>query len=1173
MNGVRILLLGPPEIQADGEILAVTRRSTRALIFYLASRGSFVGRDELLALLWGNEPEKTARRRLRETLSRLRGTFPNPDLIQADTSLVGLDFSQVYVDQLEFQSLADQAGQLPWQIPLNEPLPLRTTQLLQKAARLWRSPHFMAGARLPSSPGLDEWLINTSNKLEALAERLTLRLSDHAAATGDVEYALHLARQALAVDELSDNLQFHFLQLLVAAGRRKEAVRHFEYVERLFQRELEAAPSLRMVELYEQLKKERKRHSSQGPSIVWRPRPSVHVPFTGRKAILSQLHLFYRQGGGVFIFGEAGQGKTRLLQEFSGRLDPLPRILLTTCRQAESNLPFQPLIELLRHHIQPKEWQTLSGVWASHLSLLLPELSGQRPERERIGFELAVENTPTQVRSLLMEAIRQTLLHISQNRRLLMILDDAHWSDDSTLAAIAYLLERPPFDQQALMLLSCRIEGKNDALEATLTALRQSNRANTILLDRLNPAEMGELAALVLGQMPSDEFLYRLARETGGNTLFVLESLRSILDQAAYPNLDQSSRLPTPRSLKTIIHARLEQLSPIQRDILDTAAVVGTDFDPQVIAEVCQLPFKELANYLETLQERHLIEPLNQDLTQIQYSFIHSMVREDLYHSLNPLRRLWLHQQVAHALEKKLQPYTYEQAAVLARHYDAGGDQIRAFEYWVQAARRAHQLFSPAEATQAFIQAEKLIPLIPQLTEVQLHDLYTGWTEVAYANDDAATIQRINAELQNLGWERNSLLLLGTALDGLSDACMVANQFEEGLAYTNQAIGYLEKSSHIYEQMNAYNNRGVFLYMLNRVEESIESFQDALSLGSQSDDPHIIQARANAHYQTSIARTLTGWPTVGLRHGLLSESSYAAINRPNATAYNATALARYFLGQYHQARLDGLAGIELAQRQQAWRMLGYLHSNCSISELALGNLDASVEHAERAVDLGQKYQHPEITAFGFRALGDLYFCLEDYRSAYEYYARGMQSCQDQFLLADHSFRVGYSQALSGEPEAGLEEINQAIQSAEEMGIGLVSLFARLAKARIHILNNEWEAASQLSLVLQDEAERRSLPLVQAESAQDLGEIALHSEDFPAARVHFRTAAKIAERLNQPWLELRVLTGQMEGRRASGKPALQLHPRMNKLIERIAASTSSPSIRESLQSWHIKLTKL
>jgi predicted ATPase/DNA-binding SARP family transcriptional activator len=1173
MNGVRILLLGPPEIQAKGEILAVTRRSTRALIFYLASRGGPVGRDELLALLWGNESEANARRRLRESLSRLKAAFPDPGLIQADTSLVSLDFSQVYVDQLEFQSLVDLAGQLPWQSPAHEPLPLHTAQLLHQAVRLWRSPHFMAGARLPSSPGLDEWLINTANKLEALAGRLTLRLADHAMASGDMGQALHLTRQALAVDELSDNLQYQFLQLLLATGRRKEALRHFEYVEKLFQRELQTAPSPRIFDLYKQLKKERKPHPAQGSAAVWRPKPSLHFPFAGRRAFLSQLMNAYHLGGGVVLSAEAGQGKTRLMQEFFARLDPQPRLLLAACRQAESSLPFQPLIDLLRHHIQPKEWHSLPGAWSSHLALLLPELPFQRAERERLSTELTLESMPVQARSLLMEAIRQILLHISRNRRLLLVIDNAQWADEATLAALGYLLERPPFDGQGLLLVSCRLEEKNPALEASLASWRQNDRVSIITLDRLTSTEISELAYRVFGRPSSDEFITWITAETGGNTFFLLESLRAMLDQAAYPDLNRAGQLQPPRSLKTAIQARLEQLSAVERDILEAAAVIGADFDPQVVAEVCQLPFLDLALQLESLHQRRLVEPLSRDSAGFRYRFIHALVRTILYQNLNPLQRQWLHLQAAKVLEKRLPITSFEVAASLARHYEAGGEPVLAFEYWVQAARHALRHASPGEATQAFLQAEKLIPLAQQLTDEQLYDLYAGWAEAAYDDHAADTIQRLTSRLQELGRERNSLLLLGAAQDGLAEACLATNQFAEGLAYADQAIRFLEKSGHTAEQMNAYNLRGLFLIMLNRVEESIEALQDALSLDSQTDDPQVIRARANAHYQTSIARTLTGWPMVGLRHALLSESSYADLHRPNASAYHASALARYFLGQYHQARLDSLAGIELAQHQPAWRLPGYLHANSAKAELALGNIDAALKLARQAIEIGQSHRHPHVIALGYGALGDLYMHLAEYGAACDHYAQGLEACQDQFLVADHRCRFGLAQALLGDRESGLEEINQARQSAEELGIGLVARLAELALARLYLHDEELEAATRLSLALKDEAERRSLPAVQAGCALILGEIARRGEDLPAAQTHFLAATKMADRLDHPWLAIQAAAGQLKLRKAAGKPEAQVLRRLDRLIERIAASTSDPSMRESLQLMRNQLTNL
>jgi hypothetical protein len=141
-----------------------------------------------------------------------------------------------------------------------------------------------------------------------------------------------------------------------------------------------------------------------------------------------------------------------------------------------------------------------------------------------------------------------------------------------------------------------------------------------------------------------------------------------------------------------------------------------------------------------------------------------------------------------------------------------------------------------------------------------VHDLYAEWSEMAYLMEDAATIQRLADSLLRYGQARNSPLLIGTALNIASDASMVLNQFSDGLKLTESAFPHLESSGSLFELMEAYNHRGVFLTMLNRVDEAIPSFQDALAVGADSDALPVVRARANAHYQLAVAWTLHGSP-------------------------------------------------------------------------------------------------------------------------------------------------------------------------------------------------------------------------------------------------------------------------------------------------------------------------
>lgn len=1169
MKPTQILLLGPPEVRHENQPVRIQRRIPRALLFYLASQGGMVGRDQVLPLFWENESETAARRRLSDTLSRLRDALPDPSILISTTGLLGLDFGKVYVDQLEFQGLLLQVGHIPWQISSHLPLPETIYQNLAKAVRLWRSPRFLAGASFPSSLALDDWLTETSQRMEHLLQRSLERLSQHAEALGDLEQALHLTRQALALDELDEDLHYRVMHLLIDLGKPEEARAHFRQVQELMQREYQAAPSPRLVELDQQANI-RLSHTEIRATPTWKIHPTMQVPFVGRRNILDQLQRIYLKGGGAIIFGESGQGKTRLMQEFAMKAKPQPRVFVAIPRPTESNLPFQPIIELLRTHIQPEDWRALPLTWVSQLSLLLPELSELFSEPlERPMLETMPEVAPGQVRTVILEAIRQVFLMLARRGPLIFCLDDAQWCDEATLATIAYLLERPPFDQHAFFLAAARWEEKNPHLESLITSLQQAARINVIPLPRLSDSEIKELVTHIIGHTPTDQFIHRVQIETGGNPFFILESLRAILETNASLDQAQLSKLPLVQSVQNLIHARLDKLLGPERQILEVAAILGSDIDPDLIAEVLQEATFQVHQALKNLERQSLIEIIEGTTGVIRYRFIHEKIKEVLLQRLHPLHARMLHRKVAQALERK--GVGDDAAATLAQHYEQAGELSLAFDYWIQAGRRARQLFSSADALWIFSRANRLIQQGGQLTDYQIHTLYAEWSETAYEIEDIVTIQRVNSDLLKLGHQRNSPLLIGTALDGMSDACMASNQFEEGLDYTNQAIPFLEQGGSLYKLMEAYNHRGVFLYMLNRLDEALESFEKALSLGSASEEPQVVRARANAHYQTAVALVINGWPVQAQTHARHSLADFIQLKRVHGTitAYSALALAQYFLGNYTQARQNCQHGLELAERAQAWRMMGYLHGYQAMIEIAIGELDSGLGHAEKAIELGERYNHNEITAGGYRMIGDFYQWLSQPQRSIDPYTRALEASQETFLVADMQFRLGFSLFAGGERERGQDLVLQAITTADQASLGIIRMMAQSSLMHIYYQTQNWEQAERLAKQLYDEGHNRSFLSVRLAAANLLGNLRLHQGDRTAATKYFQETANTAALMPHPWLEMKALSAWHNALSADGYPDPTIRQRIEYLLDHLESRIHRQPYLQAFQEFRQK----
>jgi predicted ATPase len=320
-----------------------------------------------------------------------------------------------------------------------------------------------------------------------------------------------------------------------------------------------------------------------------------------------------------------------------------------------------------------------------------------------------------------------------------------------------------------------------------------------------------------------------------------------------------------------LIYNRLRRLTPEARDTLETAAIIGGEFMPEVISAVNKKSLAEIRVCLDELEKQVLVEQIVDSPLPYRYRFIHDKFRESILSELSPQRATYLHRHVAFTLVANPGIKLERQAAVIAQHFESGDELVKAFHFWLEAGDHARQLSSAKDAERIFKHAESLIDLAgEQLSDDLIYRLYSTWTQVAFAIEDSESIQTQNTNLLELGRRRKSPMLIGTALDGLGDACLARSEFERGLEFAAQAVEYLEKSHNLYEQIDAYNHKGVFLNMLGRIPEAVEAFREALALGTSSEDPGLAPARAASHFQIALSRTLQGWPESGRDHSLLS---------------------------------------------------------------------------------------------------------------------------------------------------------------------------------------------------------------------------------------------------------------------------------------------------------------
>ncbi len=1162
---LRIRLFGPPTVYDEDQPITIKRRGTRALLFYLAAQGKPVTRDHLTDNFWPDLSIDQARRTLRDNLGKIRTDLPDKSVIQTQPDVVSLDFSKVWVDFLELQALFAKIIPALQKLPEDAPVPIGLYNQMSAAIQLWNGQPFIANGELSISDELTLWMERVQVPLHEMLRRTLRRLAKHDEILGNVSKVLEWLWFIRVFDEYDDEINRKIIEAYLHNNLLAEAQEFYEAVRSLYEIEL----NIEMPEGILALESRIYSPPVQVPldSAQWTIHPSVQVPFIGQTEALEQLNLAYRTGGGILVFGEAGAGKTRLVQEFVRQQESALHLFIAACQPLETGMPFAPWINLLRSSILPEQWQKLDPMWASPLTLLVPDLTKIRPDITNYFVEHS--DVP---RSILLEAIHQLLLSIAGNGPLVLFIDDVHWADESTLAIVSYLLHKSFFrGGRGLLIMAARVEESNPLLDKILlTTYPQPLRHAE--LRHLNRNEIVEISNYVLEQGAPETFIDRVQQESGGNPFFLLQLLESLQDIGM--NLENVEYLPITQSINELIQRRLQVLSAEGRELLSIAAVLGSHFELAVLEQAITLPDEQVVSAMEELEKARLVRQLEHE--QFSYGFVHEKIREGLLAELNPPRKRLLNQHAAKALEIQLAGNFAPYSARLAQHCENAGNLTEAFDYWVMAGQYAWRLASTYESIDAYKHAERLIPRTTGLSDDQLYQLYTNWNQVAFENDDPVLLEHLNQELYMVGTQRNSDLLIGAALDGLSDAAMARNEFAEALKYVQQAYPYIQRSKNLYELIQTQLRRGTYLYMLGQINESQSWFGKVMELTDETDDPQLINLRAVSHYHMALTETVRGYPCAGIEHANKSAEFLVRIRSTygEIEAYSILGLANFLNADYQAGREICLKAMTLADRMAGWRMFGYVACYAGMNEVELALVGEAWEHAQKAIEIGRRQGHGEIICLGYRSIGNLYLQMGDLKQAANAYQQGMLGAGDHFVALENMYRFGYTQFLQGQ-EIGYHYIQQAVEKAAQSDLGCIGIYGGIPFQLSALLKKgehkqfEQKAEWFCQQLLERSGTGKARYTVMRFRAED----AFDKEDYKKAYSLAEELVPWFRELSTPWFELDNLHIKRVSAKHLGLKEAGEEQRMLELLEAIQVSIGEAPLDQEFQSYRTAILSI
>ncbi len=726
MADISLALLGSPVVERDTIAITFDTKKAVALLALLAVAGREQSRERLAAQLWPDSDPVHARGSLRRTLSVTAAAVGEGLLINRTS--VALQPRRVRVDVADFAALIGRPD----------------AASLERGVRLYRD-DFLAGFSLRDCPDFEDWQSATADRLRQDLAGALERLVAACVAAGDLPRALDHARRWLSLDPLHEPAHQALIRLQAWTGQRSAALRQYRTLVGVLSRELAVSPLPETTRLYDDVRAGRLR---QAPGRAPAPPPPANGgrptrraparprrmaagdrwPLVGRAAELRALESAWRgvgragAGGQVAaVVGEAGCGKSRLIEEFRIRIEADGGTTISgRCHDGESGLPFALSADLLRAAGSAR--RGLPGLLPPHVAAMVGRLTPELAAAHRHMPEPPLASPVALTR--MYAALAATLLVAARPAQAggaggagAVLVEDVHWADGPSLDLLAYLIRRLA-DWPLLLVVSWRPEADERlrGLRAALADAVDSGRGTTV---EPQPFSTEEIAEMLRAAGAPAGSAARMLAETHGLPLLVREYADALGPAAGTgdPGPAGEEGWLLPASVRGLLSRRLQAASEPALQMLSTAAVLGSGCDIDLLRGVSGRGEAETVEALDEALGRFLLTeiPPQGERGTPSYDFPYEALRRVAYDSATLARRRLLHGRAADALAARYERDPMSaRAAVIAGHLQRAGREAQAALWWWRAAARARELYAHAEALAHLRQAVALgYPQVP----------------------------------------------------------------------------------------------------------------------------------------------------------------------------------------------------------------------------------------------------------------------------------------------------------------------------------------------------------------------------------------------------------------------------------------------------------------------------
>lgn len=730
----------------------------------------------------------------------------------------------------------------------------------------------------------------------------------------------------------------------------------------------------------------------------------VKQKFIDREEELKELKFFKEEaeeGNGKFVLleGEAGVGKTRLSYHFGKQCQEDGFVFLRgRCLYHEGTTTYLPFLDAFEGYIEGVETEK-----EKEQQYGMPMGMAGVVEEDEEDISISIMDQ----REMFFDKFRRAVKAISSKNPLLVFLDDLQWMDDSSVQLLHYLI-RQTYDKRVLIIGAYRPEElisdvvEEYPFEGFLERGSTEGIIHKVKLDRFDRDAISELISNKLNadELP-DNFLNMVYHESEGNPYYVIEIINSLISEGMIDPYsfdwnpeEELTGLRIPKTIEDITQRRIERLKTTEKRLLQYAAVIGTEFDFEILESIVRMDVVELLDFIEELEKHGIIHEVTETDREM-YRFNHLQTRMIIYKNMGKSRKRVLHQQVGEIMEDYYKEKLSEHYSSLSRHFYEGRDFKKAFDYSIKAAEKAINNFAMEVAAGLF---ERAVSSMEETDEIKdadekKKDLLDRLAYIYYEINNWDKSLEVLKKLNQISLDEGNKKMEADSLRNTADVYKEIQEFEKAKENYNKAIQMYKELDDAEGIAKASSGLGHVIWREGDFDGAMELYENSVENAKKVGNKKVL---ATTYLEMGNICIQKGDGPLAIQYykrclpPLKSENAYSQLGR----AYNNMGDQYMRMGEYEKAIEYFDKTIESGDKVNNNMIMGYGYLNKAQALAEIGKLDEALQYADKGEHNLKKVRNLVGLAADYRIKGMIYRIDGKYKEAIKYLRKALEILRD-----------------------------------------------------------------------------------------------------------------------------------------------------------------------------------